>query len=556
MNVSNNSQRNECIKQLPKEVDHMKLNLQELKNTEQWTSKGYKLPQYDIAVVKAKTLAEPMWIHFGAGNIFRGFPATVHQHLLNAGLCDRGIIVGEAFDEEIIDKAYTPFDNLSLTVTLNSDGKIGKEVVASVVHAVKPSTDMAEMIRIFEAPSLQMASFTITEKGYSVKGADGQYFKWIAADFDALPMVKPASLISLLTMLVYKRYLAGQLPIALVSMDNCSHNGTKLLDAVMTFANEWQKRGLVDAGYIEYLKDPKKVSFNWSMIDKITPRPSDVVKTTLEADGYEDTDLIITAKNTYTASFVNAEPTEYLVVEDWFPNGRPQLEKGGVLFTNRETVDKIETMKVTTCLNPLHTIMAIYGCLLNLPTIADIGNDPQMKAFIKKVGYVESMPVVVDPGIIKPMDFIKTVIDVRFPNPYLPDAPQRIATDTSQKIPVRFGETLKSYIKRGQGEEQNLTFIPLFFAGWLRYLLAVDDDGQAMTLSPDPMLEELQAILADIKLGDQGPFDATLQPILANANIFGVDLVQLGLAKKVIDFFNELVVGPGAIRKTLVKYLG
>ena len=534
----------------------MKLNLQELKNTEQWTSKGYKLPQYDIAAVKAKTLAEPMWIHFGAGNIFRGFPATVHQHLLNAGLCDRGIIVGEAFDEEIIDKAYTPFDNLSLTVTLNSDGKIGKEVVASVVHAVKPSTDMAEMVRIFEAPSLQMVSFTITEKGYSVKGADGQYFKWIAADFDALPMTKPASLISLLTMLVYKRYLAGQLPIALVSMDNCSHNGTKLLDAVMTFANEWQKRGLVDAGYIEYLKDPKKVSFNWSMIDKITPRPSDVVKATLEADGYEDTNLIITAKNTYTASFVNAEPTEYLVVEDWFPNGRPQLEKGGVLFTDRETVDKIETMKVTTCLNPLHTIMAIYGCLLNLPTIADIGNDPQMKAFIEKVGYVESMPVVVDPGIIKPMDFIKTVIDVRFPNPYLPDAPQRIATDTSQKIPVRFGETLKSYIKRGQGEEQNLTFIPLFFAGWLRYLLAVDDNGQAMTLSPDPMLDELQAKLAVIKLGDQGPFEATLQPILANANIFGVDLVQLGLAKKVIAFFNELVAGPGAVRNTLVKYLG
>lgn len=534
----------------------MKLNLQELKNAEQWTSKGYKLPQYDIEAVKAKTLAEPMWIHFGAGNIFRGFPATVHQQLLNQGLCDRGIIVGEAFDEEIIDKAYTPFDNLSLTVTLNSDGKIGKEVVASVVHAVKPSTDLDEMIRIFEAPSLQMVSFTITEKGYSVKGADGQYFKWIAADFDALPGNKPASLISLLTLLVYKRYLAGKMPIALVSMDNCSHNGTMLYNAVMTFAEEWLKRGLVDAGYIEYLKDASKVSFNWSMIDKITPRPSDVVKATLEADGFEDTDLIITAKNTYTAAFVNAEPTQYLVVEEWFPNGRPALENGGVLFTDRETVDKIETMKVTTCLNPLHTVMAIYGCLLNIPTIADIGNDPQMKKFIEKVGYVEGMPVVVDPGVIKPMDFIKTVIDVRFPNPFLPDAPQRIATDTSQKIPVRFGVTIKSYIKRGQGEEKNLTFIPLFFAGWLRYLLGVDDLGNAMTLSPDPMLAELQAKLASIKLGDQGPFEATLLPILANANIFGVDLTTIGLDKKVISYFTELVAGPGAVRATLVKHLG
>ena len=534
----------------------MKLNLKGLQNTAEWTSKGYKLPQYDVAAVKAKTIAEPMWMHFGAGNIFRAFTATVHQQLLNTGLCDRGIIVGEAFDEEIIDKAYTPFDNLSLTVTLNSDGNIGKEVVASVVHSVKPSTDMAEMIRIFEAPSLQMASFTITEKGYSVKGADGQYFKWIAADFDALPMQKPASLISLLTMLVFKRYQAGQLPIALVSMDNCSHNGTMLYNAVMTFAEEWQKRGLVDAGYLAYLKDPKKVSFNWSMIDKITPRPSDTVVKTLQADGFEDTDLIITAKNTYTAAFVNAEPTQYLVIEDWFPNGRPALEKGGVLFTDRETVDKIETMKVTTCLNPLHTVMAIYGCLLNIPTIADIGADPQMKAFIEKVGYVEGMPVVVDPGVLNPMDFIKTVIDVRFPNPYLPDAPQRIATDTSQKIPVRFGVTIKSYLKRGQGEEKNLQFIPLFFAGWLRYLLAVDDQGQAMTLSPDPMLAELQGKLSGVQLGDQGPFDAVLKPILSNATIFGVDLYEVGLAEKVIGYFTELMAGPGAVRKTLIKYLG
>jgi fructuronate reductase len=533
----------------------MKLNLQEIQNQEQWTSKGYQLPKYDIAAVKAKTLAEPMWVHFGAGNIFRGFPAVLQQKLLNEGLSDRGIIVGEAFDEEIIDKAYTPFDNLSLMVSLNSDGNIGKEVVASVVHAIKPSTGMDELVRIFTSPSLQMVSFTITEKGYAVRSADGQYLKWIAADFDALP-TKPASLISLLTLLVYKRYLAGQLPIALVSMDNCSHNGTKLYEAVITFAQNWADRSLIDNQFLAYLNDPKKVSFNWSMIDKITPRPSDVVKATLIADGYEDTDLIITAKNTYTASFVNAEPTQYLVIEDWFPNGRPPLEKAGVLFTDRETVDKIETMKVTTCLNPLHTVMAIYGCLLNFETIADIGNDPFMKAFIEKVGYDEGMPVVVDPGVIKPMEFIKTVIDVRFPNPYLPDAPQRIATDTSQKIPVRFGETLKSYFKRGQGEEKNLTYIPLFFAGWLRYLLGVDDAGNKMALSPDPMLEEMQAKLAGIKLGDKGPFEETLKPILANKIIFGVDLVQYGLDQKVIGFFTELVAGPGAVKATLQKYLG
>lgn len=533
----------------------MKLNLQEIRNQDQWTSKGYQLPKYDILAVKAKTLAEPMWVHFGAGNIFRVFPAVLQQRLLNEGLSDRGIIVGEAFDEEIIDRAYTPFDNLSLMVSLNSDGNIGKEVVASVVHSIKASGGMDELVRIFKAPSLQMVSFTITEKGYSVKGADGQYFKWICTDLDNLPK-KPSSLISLLTLLMHQRYLAGQLPIALVSMDNCAHNGTKLFDAVMTFATEWTKRGLVDVKFADYLKDPKKVSFTWSMIDKITPRPSDVVRETLVKDGYESTELIVTAKNTYTASFVNAEPTQYLVIEDWFPNGRPPLEKAGVMFTDRETVDKIETMKVTTCLNPLHTVMAIYGCMLNFKTIAETVNDPLMKNFVEKVGYVEGMPVVVDPGIIKPDEFIKTVLEERFPNPFLPDTPQRIATDTSQKIPVRFGETLKSYVKRGQGEEQNLTYIPLFFAGWLRYLLGVDDEGNEMALSPDPMLEEMQVKLATINLGDKGPFDAILKPILSNVNIFGIDLVKNGLDQKVIGFFTELVAGKGAVKATLKKYLG
>jgi fructuronate reductase len=246
----------------------MKLNRQALQDRAAWLAKGYRLPQFDIAAVQARTLAAPTWIHFGAGNIFRAFPAVLQQRLLDNGLSDQGIIVCEAFDEEIIDKAYTPFDNLSLMVSLNPDGSMEKEVVASVVHAVKASTGLAELTRIFQAPSLQMASFTITEKGYAVKRADGQFHPWIAADLEHLPE-QPKSLISLLTLLLYRRYQAGALPLALVSMDNCSHNGTRLLEAVMTFAQSWQNQGLIEAGFVDYLNDGSKISFTWSMIDKM-----------------------------------------------------------------------------------------------------------------------------------------------------------------------------------------------------------------------------------------------------------------------------------------------
>ena len=127
--------------------------------------------------------------------------------------------------------------------------------------------------------------------------------------------------------LCYKRYRKNGAPLALVSMDNCSHNGEKLAAAVNKIAEIWAEKGLVDPAFVDYLEKSGKVSFPWTMIDKITPRPDANVKTMLEKDGFEDTDIIITAKKTYTAPFVNAEEAQYLVVEDNFPNGRPPLEK-------------------------------------------------------------------------------------------------------------------------------------------------------------------------------------------------------------------------------------
>lgn len=87
-----------------------------------WEEKGYQLPKFDLQAVREKTFREPTWLHFGAGNIFRAFPAAVLQKALDAGQYDRGVIVAEGFDYEIIDKAYRPYDNLSLLVLLKSDG--------------------------------------------------------------------------------------------------------------------------------------------------------------------------------------------------------------------------------------------------------------------------------------------------------------------------------------------------------------------------------------------------------------------------------------------------
>ena len=85
----------------------MKLNeiLSRSFNAAEWEAKGYELPKYDIAAVAKKTHDEPTWVHFGAGNIFRAFPAAILNDALNTGKYDRGVIVAESFDYEIIDKA-------------------------------------------------------------------------------------------------------------------------------------------------------------------------------------------------------------------------------------------------------------------------------------------------------------------------------------------------------------------------------------------------------------------------------------------------------------------
>lgn len=99
----------------------------------------------------------------------------------------------------------------------------------------------------------------------------------------------------------------------------------------------------------------------------------------------------------------------------------------------RETVDKVEKMKVCTCLNPLHTCLAIFGCLLGYTKISDEMKDRELVKLVETVGYQEGLPVVVNPGILDPKEFLDTVLRVRVPNPFMPDTPQRIATDTSQK---------------------------------------------------------------------------------------------------------------------------
>lgn len=536
----------------------MKLTLEGLKDKEAWKRAGIQIPEYDIEAVTKKTVDSPRWVHFGIGNIFRIFMGTVADDLIAAGEMDRGITCIETFDFDQIDQIYEPYDNLALCVTLHRDGTSIKRVIGSLSEAVgarpKDAASRKRIEEIFMNPELQMATFTITEKGYALKGSDGNYFGFVKADLENGPDADLNSAMSLVTAMLKKRFEAGAYPMALVSTDNVSQNGKALREAVLTVADEWHKKGFVDQAFLDYVGDEAKVAFPWSMIDKITPRPSETVAEMLEKDGVEDMKVVVTSKKTYIAPFVNAEGPQYLVIEDSFPNGRPPLEKAGIYMTDRDTVNASERMKVTVCLNPTHTALGPYGRILGIPTFWQTFVDPDLRKLAELVGPREGMEVVVDPKILSPQAFLDELFTERFPNPNIPDTTARICTDISQMEAIRFGVTTSAFVEK-YGDAKRLLGIPLAIAGYLRYALALDDNGEPFELSPDPMNDEMTEKLSTIVFGKPESLTDQLKPILSSETMFGINLYDAGIGEKIEGIFRELIAGKGAVRETIHKYV-
>ena len=105
------------------------------------------------------------------------------------------------------------------------------------------------------------------------------------------------------------------------------------------------------------------------------------------------------------------------------------------------------------------------------------------------------------------------------------------------------------------GDASRLTAIPLGIAGWLRYMLATDDQGNTYELAPDPMNVEIPEMLKDVVIGQPDSLKDQLRPILSNERIFFTDLYKAGIGEKIEGMFREMIAGKGAVAATVHKYM-
>ena len=117
----------------------------------------------------------------------------------------------------LVDKIYRPCDNLTLSVILKNDGTRDCRVLGALTEAVKAQAPDAAALdagqwertkEIFRQASLQLVSFTITEKGYALYKGDGSYFDFVRADLENGPE-RAKSAMAVVAAMLLARYQAG-----------------------------------------------------------------------------------------------------------------------------------------------------------------------------------------------------------------------------------------------------------------------------------------------------------------------------------------------------------
>ena len=424
-------------------------------------------PDYDRAALSSGI------VHFGVGNFHRAHQAMFIDRILARGVTDWAICgVGVLDFDEAVRDALRAQDNLYTLVTIAPDGSTEARVIGSIHEYLYAPDDPNAVLDRLADPATRIVSLTITEGGYSVNDATGEFdprdpLTLHDLEPDSGP---PTSVLGYIAAGLARRRAAGTPPFTVMSCDNIQGNGHVVRTALLGFA------GRKDPDLAAWIAG--HVAFPSSMVDRITPATTDETRKSVRAEyGIEDRWPI------------RAEAFAQWVLEDTFPLGRPPYELVGVQVV--DDVEPYELMKLR-LLNAAHQAVGHLGLLAGEEWVHEVCQEPLFADFLLDYMHLEGIPTLLPvPGI--DLDaYCEELID-RFSSEAIRDTLARLTFDASDRIPKFLLPVVRRQLETG-GEIRRSALV---LAAWSRGLEGRDENGGPVPINDRRATELMAAAQAE-----------------------------------------------------------
>lgn len=425
---------------------------------------GIEVPSYDPSAAKASI------VHFGVGGFHRAHQAMYIDRLLRTGntdwaVCGVGVLPSDIAMRDVL----AAQDNLYTLVTVSPKGQNDARVIGSIAEYLYAPEDPQAVVHKLADPSTRIVSLTITEGGYSINDATGEFNPRDEATLaDLEGEAAPRSVLGLVTAGLRARRDAGLPSFTVMSCDNIQGNGHVARTAVLAFA---RRKDPVLADWIE-----ANTAFPNSMVDRITPATTEETRESIAAEfGVED------------QWPVRSESFAQWVLEDSFSLGRPPLEEVGVQIV--DDVEPYELMKLR-LLNASHQAMSHLGILQGATYVHEVCRDRLFIDFLLGYMHQEAIPTLRSvPGI--DLTAYCDELVARFGSEAILDTLARQTVDSSDRIPKFLLPVVREQLATGGSIDRSA----LVLAAWSRTLEGSAEDGAAI-VSIDKRLAELRAAVS------------------------------------------------------------
>jgi mannitol 2-dehydrogenase len=458
-------------------------------------------------------------VHFGVGGFHRSHQAVYLDTLAEQRVTDQWGLTGVGLlqQDKRMEQALLPQQCLYTVTTRGVDVETAR-VVGSITRYLFAPEHRGEVLGLLADPDTRLVTLTITEGGYNFNQVTGEFeaaHPEIQADVQN--RAEPSTVFAYICEALDRRRRAGIAPFTVLSCDNLQSNGALTRKMMTSFAALW------DGELARWIE--AEVAFPNAMVDRITIQTTD-----------EDRKRVAETFGIADAWPVVAEPFRQWVIEDTFCNGRPPLEEVGVQFVT--DVHPYEMVKIR-LLNASHQAMGYLGYLCGYRYVHEAMGDPDFQKFIGRLMDEEVTPLLAPVPGVDLAEYKRSLLE-RFANPEIRDKLSRLCFDGSARMPKFLLPSLKEALNGGTPRR----LLTLATAGWCRYLLGVDEQGEAIPIE-DQLAEQLQQRAAE---GREDP-----RPLLRMRQLFG-DLEQHEAFVASLREALHLLYTEGA-RATLRRYL-